>query len=114
MGADRDAALRLGIGTIDEVGIAVANLPVGYHSTSQDLLRLSGLLCDLVKGDEGRRGVLALLCACLNEKMQETGKLWQIDSDCMLDSTYFVAGEGRDAVAMLIGVYSDDNKGAIV
>jgi hypothetical protein len=97
-------ALRIGLGSVSEVAIEIANLPPNLEGTANLIRNCATHLEALIATDANNNSAVVLCCAVLNSKFRESGDMWRCKDNGELEKNYIGTGPARDAIADLLGV----------
>lgn len=100
--ANRIDATLCGMGTLQATCLAWAEqYPAG--SDGRDACEgLGAMLLRLKHVEQGQRAAMAMICAILNEKLEQTGNLWSAKHDGSWEKTYLSNTGERQAILALL------------
>ena len=99
-----EASLYLGVGSIDDVAVAVTNIPDSDNEIRHYLLNIAGLLKKFPDGHPYRSSLNAILCAFFNQRSLTHHWVYMADEHNEINREWLPNKATREMILQISGI----------
>lgn len=101
---NRDANLRIGLGSPIDVLTAINNLPRSEQAIKVAARDFEEQLNLMFHEPDTMVSAMALFCAYMNTSFRKTGMIYYVDGSLGISKSFYNAGNQRDSIAEAYGL----------